>query len=78
MKKLLFGLMALSSFFFMSSFTTIENSANGGTHPCKYRVYNVRTGETIGYVNISDVPDNVPCDSKVAKDAALASWYANN
>ncbi|CAM3798618.1 hypothetical protein FLGE108171_15365 [Flavobacterium gelidilacus] len=76
MKKVFFGLIAVA-FISLSSFTSV-NSNEDVLHNCRYRVYNANTGQTLGYVNINDMPDNVGCGSQVALNAALASWQAMN
>lgn len=66
--------LASIAIFSLSSFTTVDEVA----HTCRYRIYNAKTGATLGYVVISDVPDNVACGSQQALDAALATWQALN
>lgn len=73
MKKSFFGLIAIA-FISLSSFTTYDSK--DVLHNCRYRIYNSNTGATLGYVTISDMPDNVSCGSQTGLNAALATWDA--
>ena len=75
MKKSFLGLIAIV-FVSLSSFTTIDSK--DVLHNCRYRVYNANTGATLGYVNISDMHENVACGSQAGLSAALATWEATH
>ena len=75
MKKSFFGLIAIA-FISLSSFTTIDSK--DVLHNCRYIIYNSKTGATLGYVTISDMPDNVACGSNAGLNAALATWEATH
>ena len=58
-------------FITLNSFTT---SLVKFAKTCTYRVYDVKSGETLGFVEIKDMPDGVSCKDQRALDAALATW----
>lgn len=70
-EKISFGSIVSFGFITLNSFTTISVRF---AKTCTYRVYDVKSGATLGFVEIKDMPDNVPCNDKRALDAALATW----
>lgn len=75
MKKMFFGVFALSTFFMTSSFT-VAKSLESNTKICNYVIKN-SAGEVIDRWAL-EVPSNVDCGSDKAKKAALATWQLFN
>jgi hypothetical protein len=54
-------------------FETKTEVTDAVVHDCYYRVINSR-GETVGYVHLTDVPNNVSCGSSAALSVAQDAW----
>lgn len=75
MKKLFLSLSLGAVLLGSSAFTPREEVKDEIllVHNCTYRMYN-SSGDFIGYWTLYNVPDNVTCGSKVAVDAAIATY----
>ncbi len=47
------------------------------TYTCVVRMVN-SSGQTLGYINFYDVPDNVPCGGSQIRKMALEIWDAGH
>ncbi len=86
MKKSIYSLILLFSFsisfgnvnFNYSSKEIVKkNQEDILTYTCVVRMVN-SSGQTLGYINFYDVPDNVPCGGSQIRKMALEIWDAGH
>jgi len=86
MKKYIYSLILL--FYFSISFGNVnfnyslkgiveKNCEDILTYTCVVRILN-SSGQTLGYINFYDVPDNIACGSSQIKMMALEIWDAGH
>lgn len=71
MKFKLLSFVAIA-FIALNSFTSLDTKDEAVSHVCTYRMYS--NGTFVGYWALESVPDDVSCDSDVARRVAVISY----